>query len=345
MTALDTVARLRNRSTRTHLRPALRLTPVQLAARDRVLDAYASKWSTEEVSCLCGASKGTILTERDRYGLPCRSVLCSSCGVVRTSPRLDEVSLTAFYETDYRTLYSGASQPTDLFFSGLVRKGEGVRDFLGARLFEGAVVVDVGCGAGGALLPFRDAGCRVYGCDIGDEYLQRGRNQGLDLRQGSYDVLADAAPFDLVVLSHVLEHIPDFGPFLAGLRPLMATEGLLYIELPGITDVSNQYGDPLGYFQNAHLWSFDLTSLTASMGREGWRLVQGTEFIRAAFVQSEHVDTCASSYEANLRVLAIAERTRLLHSSRIRLRHSRWRPTRSRIRKATARLRSVGRGR
>ena len=70
----------------------------------------------ENVSCLCGDPGGILMTERDRYCLPVKTYLCTSCGTLRTSPRLDEPSLSTFYEQDYRSIYVGNPQAPDEFF-------------------------------------------------------------------------------------------------------------------------------------------------------------------------------------------------------------------------------------
>ena len=59
-------------------RPTLRLSPGQLAARDRVLAALADgTYALEDASCFCGGAELDLeIAERDRYGLPVRTVLC-----------------------------------------------------------------------------------------------------------------------------------------------------------------------------------------------------------------------------------------------------------------------------
>lgn len=306
------LAKLRKRSQGTLRRPAMRLSEEQRAARRRVLAAYESgELQTEETRCVCGGSEGPRVVDRDRYGLPAPSRICRGCGVVWATPRLTDESLEQFYDGDYRALYGGAATASDAFFGDQVRAGERLLDFA-AGLKPGATVVDIGCGAGGMLVPFRGAGHRVAGCDLGSRYLARGREEGLDLREGEFEVLDDLAPFDLVILSHVLEHVSDPLAFLRRLEPLMAAGGLLYVELPGLQRIGLMYGDPLRYFQNAHLWNFDLGSLEGLLRLAGWQCVRGTEEIRALFTPGvSDVVGVGSSYKKSLLALADAERHRL----------------------------------
>ncbi len=78
----------------------------------------------EETPCnLCGASNEVVVGTRDRDGLPLRTVLCRTCGLVWTNPRPSAADMNAYYETTYRSDYKGQSAPP-------LRKI--VRGFLGA---------------------------------------------------------------------------------------------------------------------------------------------------------------------------------------------------------------------
>ena len=76
----------------------------------------------EENPCLCVWSGGHTLditiTEKDRYGIPCRYVLCTHCGFVRQEKRLDDVSTAAFYRDDDRNIYVGQELASGNFFNG-----------------------------------------------------------------------------------------------------------------------------------------------------------------------------------------------------------------------------------
>jgi len=50
--------------------------------------------------------------------------------------------------------------------------------------------------------------------------------------------------FGLAILSHVVEHIADIETFFADIRPALAEDGLLYIEVPDVTDWFSAADDP-----------------------------------------------------------------------------------------------------
>jgi 2-polyprenyl-3-methyl-5-hydroxy-6-metoxy-1,4-benzoquinol methylase len=74
----------------------------------------------------------------------------------------------------------------------------------------GMKVLDLGCGDGRTLWSLRQFGCDAIGVDFDGEAVATARARGLDVRTGSLEDqdFADAT-FDAVVLSHVIEHVPD----------------------------------------------------------------------------------------------------------------------------------------
>ena len=78
------------------------------------------------------------------------------------------------------------------------------------------------------------------------------------------------APYDLVVMSHVLEHIRDVSGTIEMLRPLTGRTGRLFIEVP------NRTGHPaVDMDQNwLHHHSFSATSLIVLLQRHGYETLQ-----------------------------------------------------------------------
>jgi 2-polyprenyl-3-methyl-5-hydroxy-6-metoxy-1,4-benzoquinol methylase len=246
---------------------------------------WNGSYSFEATSCLCGQEVSVLIAKRDRYALPINTWLCRSCGTMWTNPRMTKDSLEKFYEDDYRPLYVGEKQAPDEFFLDQIKHGEKIFAFVSSCVPEKSkmTVFDIGCGAGGTLIPFQKAGWSSYGCDVGQEYLLRGKSEGLTLEHGEAITLAQYGPADLIILSHVLEHFPSPSESLHQLSSMLANYGYLYIELPGIFAIRETYGDTLLFLQNAHLYHFTLTTLSALLSRVGYKLIKGNESIQALF--------------------------------------------------------------
>jgi SAM-dependent methyltransferase len=230
-------------------------------------------------SCLDGEEE-IVVAEVERYGLPLRTVLSRRSGLMRSDPYYDPGYLATFYRDHYRHLYRPKRFSMSWFFAEQVRHGQRIMEKLPAKLRAGARVLDVGCGMGGALVAFAMEGCEVVGFDYGEDYAAKGRRLGLDVRIGGFETVANERPFDLIMMSHVIEHISDPISFARNAAKLLAAEGWCYIEVPGIFNIRAGYGgDVLTYLQNAHQWHFTSGTLQAVLARGGLHVERGDESI------------------------------------------------------------------
>lgn len=91
------------------------------------------EYEFEEIDCeYCKDTNSIIISEYDRYGLPYRSNLCKSCGLVYTSPRLKQKSYEKFYNELYREIYSNAlNKNTDEdFYQSQINYGRLIYDYI-----------------------------------------------------------------------------------------------------------------------------------------------------------------------------------------------------------------------
>lgn len=266
------------------------LTPAQAKVRRKLLDTdRADDW--EAPACLCGATGGLILTDIDRYGLPYRKVLCADCGLLRVTPRWTAARYARFYQDDYRDLYSPLSGTSGTDTLRQLAAGPGAR--LISEFVERAwerfgdptrlrpVIVEIGAGGGWNLSRLRDRWVRV-GYDYDERFLQLGREVfGVDMRRGFLtEALAAVAEADCVLLSHVLEHVPDPVATLRDLCAAARPGTLILVEVPGIFRLHRTSLDPMRYWQNAHTFTFCARTLVDSCRRAGLEPLSVDEWIR-----------------------------------------------------------------
>lgn len=101
-------------------------------------------------------------------------------------------------------------------------------------------VLDAGCGDGingsvlKKLLSERVVNCDIIGCDYNSLRVERARSQGYE-RIVQADLLqlpVEDNDFDLVLCSHVLEHIPQDEACLRELKRVLKPNGLLILAVP-----------------------------------------------------------------------------------------------------------------
>jgi SAM-dependent methyltransferase len=276
------------------------LNDIQQTAKARLLENLSSNiYRYESVSCLCGTNDNELIAAKDRYGIPLDTSICKSCGQVFSSTRLDAPSTRRFYDELYRPLYVGKNIADESFFNKQSRRGSRILSYLSdVGISAPARVLEIGCGAGGILYPFKESGFIVEGIDLGDSYLSEGQKHGLNLKCMSSQQLSEetSSTYDIIILSHVLEHFSDIQFELNTIDKLLSPDGVIYIEVPGLFNLKNSYEcDFLTYLQNAHNYHFNLQMLTNLMSGRGYNLVIGDQCVRAVFKRC-HDSTSLSEF-------------------------------------------------
>jgi 2-polyprenyl-3-methyl-5-hydroxy-6-metoxy-1,4-benzoquinol methylase len=229
---------------------------------------------SEIVPCnLCGASDYEVVGRRDRDGRPLQTVLCRACGLVWTNPRPTAAEIDRYYEAEYRPDYTGAAAPAPRkLLRGLLGARER-RDALRTWLRPGAVLLDVGCGAGELVYLLRRAGIDASGLEPGGEYARFAQQVlGIPVQTATVDTAAVApASLDVVTMYHSLEHVADPQHVLAHAGTWLHTGGLVVVEVP---NVESTVQAPAHRYHYAHLYHFSGTTLAAIGEAAGLRVVR-----------------------------------------------------------------------
>lgn len=294
-------------SERHRLPPDVSLAPVQQEARAAVqTKMQEGRYRFEAVPCPgCDGQAFRILSLWDCHGLWYPVSSCRGCGLIQANPRLRPEDYEDFYREHYRALYSCSARPTAEFVREQASRGRTIRSWIEQTCgdLSGLRVVEVGCGAGGVLSAFAEAGCTVAGCDFDREYLAAAERAGIRVVEGGCAALEDLGPADLVILSHVLEHFWDVRTDLRRIAATLAPGGRVYVEVPGIFSLRTwRRGDFRLMAQTAHTLHFCLASLAQVLAGAGLRLLTGDEFVRALFAPD-----AATAADAALRHLTLLE--------------------------------------
>ena len=247
-----------------------RLNPLQRSTKFEFLKLIQEGSLKEVIThCpICGSDQSDFFCGSDRIGLPVETVFCKHCPTLYSRSRLDEASLGVFYSKFYRSLYVGSAEPTEDFFDNQVSSGYKIieRLYKFGRTdwnFAESRVLEIGCGAGGILLPFMIAGSDVLGIDLDDKYMDKGRSHGLTLKRLSVFDIPGNEKFDLIILKDVLEHLIDIERMIKILKDHLSEFGQIYVQVPSFEALEflGYRSDFLRYFQNAHLVHFSEASL------------------------------------------------------------------------------------
>ena len=249
------------------------------------------KW--ENNRCRCSFKEDLILSMRDRRGFNVRTVLCMNCGLIRADPRISEETIDIFYEKYYRNLVPiSHNEIGENLISATYNKenrhGKKVLEFIKRNTsLKNGLVFDFGAGTGGMLKIFENAGFEIFGVDLNERFLNYGLKKGLNLKKGSINELKSySKKANLIIASHILEHLHSLDKYLRKLWECLEDEGYLYVELPGFYNVHKSYKNFLPFFLIEHFYYFTLLTLSKVLGENRFKLIAGNETISALFQKS-----------------------------------------------------------
>ena len=255
-------------------------------------DFQRSNYRSEPIKCLCGRANAYAISNVDREGWQYELELCRNCGLIKAARHWDEESLNDYYSNWYRKLYGWEEDP-DKFYKAQQEHSLRVYDFLSEftrKIDRPYVVFDVGGAVGGVMDEFRkEADCYLF--DYNELFLAKAQKKGLNAVKGGVEQFyqVETKP-NLVILSHVIEHIPYLDRTLNFLRSNINVGTLVYVELPGIDSL--KYGrrdcDFLKDIHRAHVYYFCKEVLNNLMSRYGFSHKKSNSEISALYNYTAH---------------------------------------------------------
>lgn len=207
-----------------------------------------------------------------------RVVHDSGMGFYRTEPYPSEQELGDFYTREYRAIRQ--ERPTSAYVAFMKSRAQEQSRFIlkNSPTVRFTSVIDVGCGCGELLNAMRDHAdhCTGFETDqiMAEHAAQSSPSDKIQIRNEHFTCKTAGLTCDLLTMSHVFEHIPSPGDFLAELRKTtIVPGGLLFLEVPN---------DPLYSIQNqldrhcrglGHVNYFTPASLAAIMSGAGFEVI------------------------------------------------------------------------
>lgn len=210
---------------------------------------------------------------------------CSGCGLAQTNPRPTRAGVQRYYPSSYAPFTQREFRRGRLF--RLLRwlawlpypLRYGPEQAVSASAQPCGRVLDVGCGSGVLLAELAQLGWEVWGIEP-DRRTAHAVTADLDLPADRiFDGTAEeanfpAASFDLVTMSHVLEHIHDPAAVLAKVHGWLRPDGVLRVWVPNIASPESRFFRRWwhGLDVPRHLYHFDKPSLSTMLVENGFRV-------------------------------------------------------------------------
>lgn len=229
-------------------------------------------------------------------------VQCQDCSFIYADTKVTQIELD-----DY---YSNLSK----YESKEISTGGGYNENDRNRLIDTAkyisskfgdkelAIVDVGCAIGGLLEQLRNQGYNnITGIDPSISCVNITKNEkGIKCLHASLFELDDTfGKYDLVVLSHVWEHILDLDAALKSIEKILKPNGCIYVECPNAMNYKNVIHAPYQEFNTEHINHFSTGSFYNFFGSRWYSLLDtGIRIMKIA--SDNDYDAVYSLFQKNI---------------------------------------------
>jgi 2-polyprenyl-3-methyl-5-hydroxy-6-metoxy-1,4-benzoquinol methylase len=214
---------------------------------------------------LCSSTKRRLFETIENEGKRVSFHICHRCGLVYQSPRMDESELRQFYEREYRIERQETEDPIDKDVQMQDARASAILEMIQPHLPIVTRHLDVGSSSGALLKRLHEQyECASVGVEPGEAYRRFSKSQGLKVYP-SLAALTEAneAPFDLISMLHVIEHVEDPVHTLRSLRESkMEPGGYLLLEVPNLIDHE--------CLELSHLYAFTRSTLRETARQAGF---------------------------------------------------------------------------
>ncbi len=200
---------------------------------------------------------------------PGRIVKCQWCGLVYTNPRENEATISGRYEEVSDPYYAKQRRWKLKTFTKEIKKIE--------QIVPGGTLLEIGSSCGFFLEVARQRGWQTYGVELSKWACSFARKE---LNEYIFNGTLEEAQFpsqyfDLVYMSHVLEHIPDPTKALMEVNRILKVGGFVFIELPDIESFwARILKNKWWFMMGGHLYHFSKQSLQRLVEKCGFEVIK-----------------------------------------------------------------------
>ncbi|WP_241486397.1 class I SAM-dependent methyltransferase [Pseudomonas helleri] len=230
----------------------------------------------QKINCeLCNSNDHLCLL--DSVQGPCGKAValpvlgCRDCGHIYQKYRFSETFYKAYYNKFYRLNLFGNNEPERAFFQDQVRRGEHLCQYLKSILPSKGKLLDVGCSAGGMMIPFAKRGWSVKGNDPDRAYVEYGKKIGLSIDLVGAEHMSPHGDYNFIIINGSLEHVHDVNKVMRLCRKASAENGLLLIEGRALG-----YGIKQGFLTHNHRRYLTTNSIEHLMYQHNWEPIHTT---------------------------------------------------------------------
>lgn len=209
--------------------------------------------------CNNGKKLGTLkYTLFDDNPLPNEYTIisCNKCGLIFYDTSLIQSNYSDFYMNCIRgSEYDNVK--SDINESKYI---ENIINIISPYIIDkNSNICDIGCGNGLLLKKLKSFNyTNLYGVDLSQSCIEPLKQEGINVGNGSVLNIPFDTKMDIIIVSHILEHIIDIKSSLESIRNKLSNNGIIYVEVPNTNSYNKTKNiSPIKYFHHQHITHFD----------------------------------------------------------------------------------------
>lgn len=238
---------------------------------------------------LCGGRRRELIFKQQFESLGSASLMsgyevvaCLECGFVFAAdiPPVEVFGRYYAKASKYEFSHAGGKQ-----HASEVSRLADLADWIAGHCSQESRLIDVGCATGELLVQLRDRGfTSLAGLDPSEACVQYGRDRlGLKMIKGVFENRQPSeSPYDVLVLSAVLEHVPDLRACIERMTSWIVPNGQVVLEVPDAAHFADTLNAPYQEFSVEHINFFSEESLANLMESHGFRTEATRHYICSA---------------------------------------------------------------
>lgn len=220
----------------------------------------------EFVNCnLCNNNDTELVYQINEINI----VRCRKCGLIYQNPR--EEDLRYLYSQEY---YNQSFPDKERLLSSSEATVEKIAKYVADNKIR---VLEIGAGVAFTLKIAKDRGWEVFGTEISPFAVRYAKEKfGLEIFLGTLEEAKFPKDFfDLVIMTHVLEHLPDPFKSLEKVFHILKNSGILYIVVPNIASFKAwlKKGKWAYLHPGMHLYHFSPRTLKKMVLKAGFKVI------------------------------------------------------------------------
>ena len=228
----------------------------------------------EYISCnLCGSNIKKLYYKINLNDILIDIVGCKECGLVYRYHKLEGREAEKLYSKDF-------------FEQGYIDKNNQERLIKnGHRLLEEITkyhtrgkILDVGAGTGCYLKAAKEEGWEEFGVELSSFATEFARKKfGLEIFNGKLeDAIFPDDFFDVVIMVHTIEHLPDPANFLREIHRILKKDGIIYLSTPNFDSFNaRRFKEKWWALQpEYHLYFFSPKTLRAMLKKCNFKIIK-----------------------------------------------------------------------